>query len=502
MFEKLRAQLAYSLAPKVRSGMSNTVINDTLIGITNVNPPKRGTQELLNLYSESPWLRAVVNKIGYTVGDTTWRLYVAKDSNGKTIKDNSYSRFNKYQRDKEFKKAFDINKVKEISNHPLLDLLQYGNQHLLGRTVIQLTAQYLDLVGEAYWVLERNAVGTPVAIWPVPPSWVRRLPSGDFPYYAIHGRYGTLDVNVPESEVIVFKEVDPANPYRRGTGVANALSDDLEIDEYTQKHLKAFFYNRAKPDIIISGDNIGRDDTVRLEEKWLEKHQGFMSAFKPMFLSKKVDVKELQQNLEHQQIVQLRTLERDVVIQTFGCPPEMFGVIGDSKRATISAADMFFSKHVITPRAELICATLQRELVPEFDEKLILDFDSPIQEDKDFVLEVMKSQTAAFTLDDWRDLASRERFGPKGKVVLVPVNQDIIAVSDLKDPDARQSARIGTNTGSTDSAANNNGVSSKDLDDEFNEYVITAKELSSALESGSAIPKPLLDKVKLLLHKD
>ena len=99
--------------------------------------------------------------------------------------------------------------------------------------------------------MERNALGTPIALWPVPPSWVRRTPNAKHPFYTIHGMYGaglaSSDIDIPASEVLYFKDPDPANPYGRGSGIAKSLNDEIEIDDYASKHLKAFFYNRAKP---------------------------------------------------------------------------------------------------------------------------------------------------------------------------------------------------------------------------------------------------------------
>ena len=55
------------------------------------------------------------------------------------------------------------------------------------------------------------------------PSWVKEVPTFTSDQYKI--QIGGKDVDVPGSEIIAFNEPDPANPYWRGAGVAEALAD-------------------------------------------------------------------------------------------------------------------------------------------------------------------------------------------------------------------------------------------------------------------------------------
>ena len=49
---------------------------------------------------------------------------------------------------------------------------------------------------------------------------------------------------------------------------------------------------------------------------------------------------------------ELRSFERDAIIQTFNVPPELVGVIENSNRATIEAALTIMAIQVIVPRLE------------------------------------------------------------------------------------------------------------------------------------------------------
>lgn len=384
---------------------------------SNGAPPTRGTHELLEAYNTMPWLRAVVNKVSRSVASTGWHLYVVTD-NGKAIKSANVQHASFETRGRYLKQQ---GAVQEITEHPLLDLLNYGNSYMTGVTVWQLIQIYLDLTGEAFLLKERNKAGTPIALWPLPPDWVVSIPTADKPFYRVS--YRGLNEEIPVSEVLWISEPDPVNPYGRGSGMARALADELETDEYAAKHTKAWFYNRARPDVIISAEGLTPEDTRRLEQDWLNKNQGFWRVYKPYFLSKKVDVQTLNQTFENMQLVELRKYERDTIIHVYGVPPEILGIVESSNRATIEASDYLFSRWVIQPRLELIRSYLQERLVPEFDDRLILEYDNPVPEDKEYALRAAQAAPWSLTVNEWRELSGHGALtDANGNVFPVPYN--------------------------------------------------------------------------------
>lgn len=395
-------------------------------------PPRRGTRELLSLYAESPWLRAIVGKIGRAVAETDWLLYAQKDVAGRYVKPEGLVSRAGNVRDEIFKRELDKGTVDVVHNHPLLDLLENGtgNARLNGFAALMVTQEHIDLTGEGFWLLEPDALGVPVAFWPIPPSWVTNFPNGDKPFYELNIPGGAR-VNIPSTMIIPFIDPDPANPYGRGTGIAKSLDDEIQIDEFAAKHSKSFFLNRARPDIIVSGQFISPKDAERLEKQWLSDHQGFWKSFKPLFFSQKIDVKELSHTFENLQMVQVRKHERDTFISVFGAPPEKFGIIGESKRSTINAADYFWNKDLIKPRVEMFRRILQTALVPRYDERLLLYYDTPVLQDEEFKLNAMRQAPFASTINEWRKVQGQETLGTAGDVLVIPLNHMLIPVKDL-----------------------------------------------------------------------
>jgi len=357
-----------------------------------------------------------------------WTLYAAKDNSrskggskylklscmqaGEQAYRSAYRKSMAHRSSLEFEQQF---------NHPLMDLLSYGNEMMDGNAVLRVTQTHIDLAGEGFWYLEKDPkFGVPSAIWPIPPHWVMNFPTRDHMFYKL--RYLGQEIEIPVTHMVAFINPNPANPYGRGRGLGRAIADELETDEYASKHTKNFFYNQARPDVIVSGASITRDDANRLENQWNSKFRGFWQAWKPYFLTRDIKVHQLTQGFENLHMIELRKFNRDMFISVLGAPREKFGIVNESKRATIAAADMFWNKDIISPRVNFLRGIIQRELVPLFDERLILDFESPVSEDKDYELDVMKAAPWAFTKNEWRVQAGKMDLGEAGEVFHSPLN--------------------------------------------------------------------------------
>jgi HK97 family phage portal protein len=409
-------------------------------------PPLRTTRATLDGYNTMPWLRAVTSKVGYAVASTRWCLYVKnKKTSGtgplKPVRDMTLQRAMGPERFALMRNARLNGELKEIEDHPLLDFLNDGNTIFKGFNVRRLLQISLDLVGEAFLIKERNPLGAPVRSWPIPAHWVTDTPVPSHPFYSIS--YKGLQGEIPESEMLYLRDPNPVHPYGRGSGTAMVLADELETEEYATKHIKAFFYNRARPDFIVypKADGVSstlqREEVLRVEKDWSDKTQGFWRAFRPYFMTREVGIHEFEQNFQHLQLIELKQHERDTIVQVFGFPPELLGIIENSNRATIEAAEMYFAKWALTPRLEFLRTELQARLVPEYDDRLILEYESPIQEDKEFSLKVMQAQPKAFSINEWRELAHKDPLdGDEGEQFMGPLNVEVVeTLEEAEEPD-------------------------------------------------------------------
>lgn len=415
-------------------------------------PPKRGTKELLRAYSEMPWLRAVTYRVSHSVAAAPWRIYGVRKRGGKFMRDFRIQRGDVRVRTKLLAERKAAGELVEIEEHPMLELLYSPNPFLTGMSTRQLTQVYLDIVGESFWIKDRNGAGVPNAVWPLPPHWVMSTPTPQRRFFEVN--HGSWHGDIPDTEILWMAYPNPENPYGRGSGTARALADELETDEYAAKHTKQWFFNRAVPELFISPksatDELGAPEALRLERKFLQKHQGMMRAYLPHVSTLPLDVKELSQSFKNMELVELRRHERDTIIQVYGVPPEMLGIIENSNRATIDAADYLMARHVLVPRLEFQREILQERLAAEYDDRLIVEYDSPVTEDKAHHLEVAKAAPWVPELNDWRKMMGMEPLEQGGNVHAVPIN--LTMVSELSpstppiDPERSRTAPITRDT--------------------------------------------------------
>jgi HK97 family phage portal protein len=390
--------------------------NELIPGLKS-NPPARGTKEFLALWSTSPWIRAVVAKIAYAVSNTEWEAYQKKG-----------------------------NKYVSLETHPILDFLSRGGGResytLDGRACLELTQKHLELTGEAFWVIERNGLGMPIGFVPIAPHWVRDIAKPNREYYSVNiqnGWYG----DIPMDDVVYFRDVDPLNPYERGVSIASALTDELNTDEFASKHISSFLANRARPDIIISGSKdmpIPRDGVERLETSWNNKFKGPLSQGKPFISSGPLSVTTLTHDFSQLQLAELRKMERDIIVSVFGVPPEKIGILVSSNKASIDSAEEFFRKDIVIPKATRIRDTINNRISPMFDEKLYLDFESPLEEDRQYQLQVMTIAPYMFTQKQWQEAAGFDvPEDDSMDVYMVPFS--LSPVSSLKESRVSQPAK-------------------------------------------------------------
>jgi HK97 family phage portal protein len=293
--------------------------------------------------------------------------------------------------------------LREIPNHPLLKILTRPNEHLTGRASLELSQQWIDIKGEAFWLLNTGSAGEPTGYMPIPPHWVISVPSATDKNYRI--AHGLTSILVPQEKMIWLKKPDPENPYGRGSGVGEALADEIETDEVASKFVKSWFQNNGNPSAIVSYEGATQTQIEQLEVKFEQKHLGPSRQNKLHFSGGKMNFQRLDTSFKDQQVSELRKWERDTIVHVFGVPPETVGIIENSNRATIDGAAYMMAVGVIQPRIEFLRSEIQHRLAPLFDANISIECEIKVPEDVARKDGIMKAQPVAFALNEWRAAA-------------------------------------------------------------------------------------------------
>lgn len=370
------------------------------------SPPKRGERELMVAGKKHPIVRSIISRIGGDIAATPWQLFRANNEQGQAEKRWPMIRGTAAQRKgyRTVRKTGQLrNDVQEITDHPCLTLLHHQFNPIMsaldGHKIVQ---KYLELKGEAFLGIERNALGVPCQLWPIPGYWIFRTPYHGSPVF--QANWGTWIADIPERDVIWLRDLDPEQPYMRGAGVGESLGDEIEIDEYAAKTQKALFYNHGVPAAIVSLQGANQAEIDRAKENFNQKYGGIWNAAKMFWTGTEMDVKQLALDFVDSDIGQLRKDERDKIIQMWGLPPELLGINENSNRATISEAKSIYAERVLLPRLEFLRTSYQARLIPEFDDRLILDFVDPSPDDQAFKLQVASAAPWSRSKNEWREL--------------------------------------------------------------------------------------------------
>jgi HK97 family phage portal protein len=418
MLDQLRERLAAAIRPK--QAQASSIDIDSLYRMLLFRaPPSRTMPELISGYQKVPEFRAVVSKIADHVASVSWRLYVVRGRNGKARKVRAASAADPLSRRKMLTGYKRTGELEEIEDHPMAMLFDRANPLMSGFSARRLCQIHLDVVGESTSVLSRNALGVPEAYWPMPPSWIVP-PENNRDTFELRIRGKSVYV-LPE-DMMWIRDMNPSDPYGRGSGIGESLGDELDISEFSAGYVKSFFYNSGRPEFIIGLEGAEPEDLKRLKQSMDEQHRGWRRAHRPLLVNTKLDVKEMTAKFGDMQVVQLKGAVRDTFVNTIGIPPEILGIITNSNRATIREAMRMFVIEVIVPRLERHRDELQHVLAPSYDDRLIVDYDNPVPVDQQDQLNAMKAASWAATRGEWREAQGLEHRGEIDEVHAVPLN--------------------------------------------------------------------------------
>lgn len=340
-----------------RSGKVTSAYNgDSIMLPRYTTPPERNTQEWIQAYRENPRL-SVVSRIASDLSFATGKLYRLDDKGEET----------------------------EITAHPFLDFWANPNPlHEMSNAALwNLFEIYLKLKGEGYFIIEKDVLGVPVELWPVPVHWVQMTPYLDHPYYTIRLTNGSI-MDVSVEDMFVMKDLNPLDPFKRGLGQAEPLADEIETDEYAAKFQKRFFFNDATPNLIIGMPKSNEEQRKRFRAEWIERFRGVFQSHGVATVNGEVTINKVGDSMKDMDMVNGRIFIRNAVLEHFGVPREIMGITESSNRATSEAAQFIYAQNVLMPNLRRREEAINNQLIPYFGKDLIWHFDDIVPRNQEF----------------------------------------------------------------------------------------------------------------------
>lgn len=320
------------------------------------NPPDRNTEEWIRTFRTNPRL-SVVERIASDLSFAKGKLFRV-DENGDE---------------------------QEVAAHAFLDFWENPNplHEMSSAALWRLLEIYLKLKGEGYFIMERDNLGRPAELWPVPVHWVQMTPYQGFPYYTVRLTNGQL-MEVPVDDMFVMKDLDPYDPFKRGLGQSESLADEIETDEYAAKFQKRFFFNDATPNLIIGMPKSTDEQRKRFRMEWLERFKGVFQSHGVATVNGDVTVNKIGESMKDMDMVNGRIFLRNAALEHYGVPREIMGITESSNRATSEAAQFIYAQNVLMPNLKRREEAINHQLLPWFGDDLIWRFDDIVPRNQEF----------------------------------------------------------------------------------------------------------------------
>jgi hypothetical protein len=423
--------------------------------MTGANPPsQRSTAELLKLYRSSPWVRLALDIISQRTASARWVILAPRVGASRSMAQSIKAKWLNTpheMRDDLTKEMLEDQDLREIDEHPLLTIVHQGVPGVIdGMAMARMLQQQKDLVGEWITVVMRNEHGVPVSLLPLSPAWVKT------PQESGHGQFevrlSSQTILLPPQDVAWCKNPDPSAPYSRGSGIFQALSDEIEVDEQTAKYMGALLRNRARPDLLIMGPGLNKRQADALGIGWRQQLQGVFKQGMPFFMgtparvgsqdadARSILVKDLSRSAHDMQSTDVRKHERDIILQVANVPPDVVGATESSNRATSFVANKNLRTNKIIPELEHARRFLQaRFLEPigdapaEFfgEDRLLLMYKLPPLVDEQLRLDTMKAAPWAPRINEWRNVQGLPTEPEMEGLRLVPLNTQVVEQDDI-----------------------------------------------------------------------
>lgn len=312
-----------------------------------------------------------------------------------------------------------------IEDHQALDLINKPNSFQTKEEFFWLLTAYLLAEGEAPVVLDKAKNPTSMVL--VNPEKMEVLTSKEdlVTGYRIMQSDGRR-VDVPKDEVVFFKLPSVLTPFR-GSGVLKHISQTLDLDNFTEEYLRMFFFNSARPDMVITTDQSLKQDIVdRFRRQWERMYKGLKNSHKLAILTNGMKPVEIGSKMSDIQITETDSKIRDKVLAAFKVPKSVLGITEDVNRANGENSDRVFARRAIKPKLLIIQAQLNQFLLPKFSEGMNLwyEFENPVKEDDLLKVQIRQANITAGirTANEYR-----EEDG------LDPVEEEPVGIVDQED---------------------------------------------------------------------
>lgn len=311
--------------------------------------------------------------------------------------------------------------IEILPDHPLNNVFQDPNPIMVGYDLKGLTAAWLELSGQADWliVMPQDRIGNAsfrspgyedrITIWPLPPNWVSPVHDGGlFTSWKIQPTDAVSPIYVPSDRIFHAYYPDPAEPLCPFSPL-QAIARSIAADEAISEAQIQTFMQGAFPGLLFT---IGRHPDVAgspgerpflsAEQHaqivaWIEHmYRGTQRYNRPLILDALIEkVEHLTGNSAREMdFMRSAGLTERQIDEGFGVNPIVRGRVEGANRATSIMATRNFLENCVNPKAHHLSECMAAWLLPivaSNEPDLVIYIEPAVTEDPE--MDVMKQET-------------------------------------------------------------------------------------------------------------
>jgi len=280
----------------------------------------------------------------------------------------------------------------ELTQHPLLDLIERPNPRQDGAAFLESVASYLVLSGNAYIeaVTLQSDGGAGQAnpqvreLYALRPDRMKVVPGPNgWPQafdYTVAGQTVRFDQTTALPPILQLALFNPVDDYY-GLSPLEAAAIAVDTHNAAASWNKALLDNAARPSGALvyggaDGATLSNGQFERLKKELFDQYQGAANAGRPLVLEGGLDWKAMSLTPKDMDFLEAKHSAAREIALAFGVPPMLLAIPGDNTYSNYQEANRVFWRQSVLPLANRIGCALTQWLAPAFGPSLTLAVDT------------------------------------------------------------------------------------------------------------------------------
>lgn len=351
----------------------------------------------------------------------------------------------------------------ELHSHPFLTLFSpfNGRKPHEDFSVWELdytTQASLDLTGEQFWLIERDDMGKPARVTPLPSNRMQVILSKDTGMIAGHlftpkGRSEREGIYIPKFTMAELQEQPNwTKPFivhhrypsptgiedTRGWSPVKAAAYAYDINLFEQIYKSNFLQQGSQLGGILQSDvALSKDQIDEYLDQFASRHSGVRKAGLPMILPKMLKWTTTEPTPRDIQWVEAIGVTESQMLQIYGVSDAKLGRADVGNRATSEAVDVTFNREVIQSRLDVKISKLNSDFLPIYPGQkdhlfFSAHFDDPVPADNAAAL-IQENQDVTLGIISRNEIRKKRKLQPLGAwgdIAITQANNLLINMDD------------------------------------------------------------------------